>query len=34
MLLHYEVIKIKFNVKLVFKVQKQSFADVYQNRRY
>ena len=34
MLLHYEVIKIKFNVKFVFKVQKQSFADVYQNRRY
>ena len=27
------VLKIKFNVKLVFKVQKQSFADVLQNRR-
>ena len=28
-----EVMKIKFNVKLVFKIQKQSFADVFQNRR-
>ena len=28
-----EVIKIKVNVKVVFKVQKQSFADVLQNRR-
>ena len=28
-----EVMEIKFNVKLVFKVQKQSFADVSQNRR-
>ena len=29
-----EVMKIKFNAKLVFKVQKQSFADVSQNRRF
>ena len=28
-----EVIKIKVNVKVVFKVQKQLFADVLQNRR-
>ena len=28
-----EVMKIKFKVKLVFKVQKQSFADVSQNTR-
>ena len=28
-----EVMKIKFKVKLVFKIQKQSFADVSQNTR-
>ena len=28
-----EVMKIKFKVKLVFKVQKQSFADVSENTR-
>ena len=33
LLYFHEVMKIKFNVKLVFKVQKQSFADVSQYRR-
>ena len=33
LLYFHEVMKIKFSVKLVFKVQKQSFADVSQYRR-